>query len=1027
MQRLLQLLLILFLCVPFQMAGQALFINEFVASNQTGLTDEDGDFEDWIEIYNADTQDVNLLGFALSDDEASPFKWVFPEINLPANQFLIVFASDKNRMGDELHSNFKIKASGETLFLTDPAGNTLDFLDAVSLEDDQSFGRQPDGSDQLYYFDDPTPKASNTTEGTPDQLPLPVFSIAPGFYQEEITLEISHESNVIIRYTIDGTEPTQDSPLYSSGILLNQREDENLISEIPTNPSFDFPKGEYTEVRANSRGWLPPAERVNKAHTIRVKAFDDERQSPTLTGSFFIDTNHSFNYTLPVISLVTDADNLFDDDIGIYVFGNHPEGNYKQKGSEWERKAHFEYFEEGKLSINQGITTRIHGGGSTHSAQKNIRLYADGDNGPENFSYPFFEDYELDLFRRLIIKGGGQRPDCLPRDQIAGQAVKHLGLSVQAHQEIILFINGEYWGLHGLKERYDDHYIHNKYHIDRDEVVILELNGKVDEGEEEDEAHYQNLLRLVDEEDITDPAVFTEIETLMDIDNYIDYQIAQIFMGNGDWPNGNIRFWRKRTSYTPEAPFGHDGRYRWMFYDIDNGFGGSCNTVTPLFNTMRHATSTEPSLAKYTLLFRSLLKNDEFKNQFINRFTDLLNTIYSQDRIDAIITEIESELSPEIFEHVKRWRYPSNATTLSDRAQEEPSLEKYNLLMTGLHDYAKNRPRKQKDHLIDYFQLQDSVVLQINVNDHNMGYVKVNSIYLNPDEEGVAEEVYPWNGYYLQDQSLQITAIPKPGHRFVSWSDIDSNQSNLEFQITSDSSFTAHFEEIEDFSFNQLVYINEVMADNGSTISDPTGAFPDWIELYNPTDEAINLNGYYLTDQIDLPTKYQFKPNGEESIIPANGYLIVWTDNHSWKGDRHTNFALSKSGEFIGLYAPDGVTLVDGFEFDEIAKDLSFGRSPDGSDYFVVFNETSPGSANPLVTDIEQAPKRKELRAYPNPSNTGLIFFNQTISGTIVDISGRPIDSIEGKNYWSYQKLGLTKGVYILKTQDFNSIKLILH
>lgn len=1024
MSQLIRYVLVILCFSSYSLTGQEIVINEFLSSNENGIQDEDGDFEDWIEIYNGGSQSINLLNYSLSDDETEPGKWTFPSVSLGPDDFLIVFASDKDRTGNELHTNFKIKASGEELVLSNTAGEIIDLIPSTALEEDQSFGRKPDGDEDFFFFDEPTPGEANTTDGVPSRITTPAFSMTPGFYDQSINLEINHESTVEIRYTTDGTEPTQNSTLYSGAIVLDQKNTENIVSEIPTNPSFDYPKGDYSEVRANTRGWLPPSEQVNKAHVIKVKAFDGQRQSSTITGTFFIDTNGSMNYTLPVISIVTELENFFSDDIGIYVYGDHPEGNYTQKGSDWERPSNFEYFENGSLSLSQGITSRIHGGGSAHSAQKNIRMYADGDNGPENFDYAFFQDYELDVFRRLIIKGGGQRPDCLPRDQIAGEVVRHLGLSVQAHQEVILFVNGEYWGLHGLKERYDDHYLQNKYRIDRDDVVILELSGSVDEGEDEDEEHYDNLLRLVSEEDITDPVIYNEVETIMDIDNYIDYQIAEIFMGNGDWPNGNIRFWRKRTEYTPGAPFGHDGRYRWMFYDLDNGFGGSCNTVTPLFNTMRHATSTEPHLASYTLLLRSLLNNEEFKNKFINRFTDLLNTIYTYERVDEIITQIEEGLAGEIFEHIKRWRYPSMANTLADRANETPSEDKYDILIQGLHDYAKNRPRKQKDHLIDYFQLSDSVLLSADVNDMQMGSIKINSIFLNPEEEGVNEQTYPWSGYYFKEQGISISAMPNPGFRFVEWSGIESESEQLEVELSTDSSFSAVFEAIPNFSFDKQVFINEVMADNERTIEDVTGEFVDWVELYNPSDAEINLSGYYITDNVDDPTKYKFVANGNKAIIPPKGFLIIWTDGEEWKGDLHTNFSLSKSGEFIGLYAPDGQTLVDGFEFEEMDEDISFGRSPDGSAELVFFTETTPGSANPLVTSISHNPVNETLKAFPNPSNEGIFYFNKRISGKVIDISGQTIETINYKNYWRYN--GLSKGIYIIRSERFGSVKVIV-
>ena len=212
---------LLILC-PLSAWGQELVINEFLSANESGLVDEDGDFEDWIEIYNAGAQSVNLLDYGLSDDEDEPFKWTFPSLSLEPGDFLIVFASDKDRKGSELHANFKIKASGETLTLTNNQGNRLDLLPETSLEDDQSFGHQPDGSGDLFFFSEPTPGASNTSDGVPSQLEPPTFSLEPGFYSESITLEFNHTSDVILRYTTDGSEPTEDSPIYNAGLLQSE-------------------------------------------------------------------------------------------------------------------------------------------------------------------------------------------------------------------------------------------------------------------------------------------------------------------------------------------------------------------------------------------------------------------------------------------------------------------------------------------------------------------------------------------------------------------------------------------------------------------------------------------------------------------------------------------------------------------------------------------------------------------------------------------------------------------------------------
>ncbi|QDV25774.1 lamin tail domain-containing protein [Aureliella helgolandensis] len=146
-----------------------------------------------------------------------------------------------------------------------------------------------------------------------------------------------------------------------------------------------------------------------------------------------------------------------------------------------------------------------------------------------------------------------------------------------------------------------------------------------------------------------------------------------------------------------------------------------------------------------------------------------------------------------------------------------------------------------------------------------------------------------------------------------------------------------------------VLYINEFMADNDTTIEDPDGAgeFDDWIELYNPGTEIIDLGGMYLTDDLADPTQWQFTSG---TIIAAGGYLIVWADGDTDQGDNHATFKLSTGGEAIGLYNTDGTTLIDSVVFDAQVTDISSGRFPDGSDTFVSMTTPTPAATN--VTSI---------------------------------------------------------------------------
>ena len=270
--------------------------------------DEDREYPDWVEIYNPGDASINLDGYGLSDRPDNPYKWIFPVVTLEPEQYLIVYASGKDRVdSNNYHTNFKIDADGETLVLTDKAGVLCDSVTVKINETDISLGRKPDGNGAWMLFSEPTPGADNAADGFQGYTDAVVeMSMAGGFYNSGISVELSTDAdNAEIRYTIDGSEPSKISMLYSSAVQIDST----------------------TVVRA----------RVAENGTLL---------GPILTRTYFIDES----VTLPVISLSTDPDNLFDDDIGIYVEGNSNavipgtpiKGNFNE---DWERPIHMEFYE----------------------------------------------------------------------------------------------------------------------------------------------------------------------------------------------------------------------------------------------------------------------------------------------------------------------------------------------------------------------------------------------------------------------------------------------------------------------------------------------------------------------------------------------------------------------------------------------------------------------------------------------------------------------------------------------------------
>jgi hypothetical protein len=261
--------------------GQELNLNEIMSSNSTTMADEDGDYEDWIEVFYFGDEPLNLQGFGLSDDYDQPFRWVFPDTTIYPGEFILVWASNKDRAvaGMELHTNFAISASGEEVILTHPDGTRLDELPPTSIPTDVSIGRQPDGTGSWVYFTEPTPGAVNDTEGFSEKLSPPVFSHEAGFYTEEFDLQITHpDPQVTLHYTLDGSEPADTSPVYSGALNISDGSSEpNSHSSIPT-----------TSITSGSRAWMDPDQPVRKATILRVKASKPGALSSAETRTYFV-------------------------------------------------------------------------------------------------------------------------------------------------------------------------------------------------------------------------------------------------------------------------------------------------------------------------------------------------------------------------------------------------------------------------------------------------------------------------------------------------------------------------------------------------------------------------------------------------------------------------------------------------------------------------------------------------------------------------------------------------------------------
>lgn len=717
-------ILVAAVCLPCRSRAEPL-INEYVASNQMGIVDEDGEHADWIELANTGPASVNLDGYSLSDDLGDPFKWIFPDRELLPGEHLLIFASGKDRTGSELHTNFKLDAAGEILSLHDRHGELIDSIETGRMRTEHSRGRDPGGGGWVYYVN-PTPGVMNGDEGRPGYASTPIASVDAGIFDGSLMIEL-HPGRFPtagvpeIRFTLDGSDPTSSSPVHIDPV------------------------------------------HIETTATLRATAFgQDLHPSKILTHTYIINEPCD----LPVVSVVTDPDNLWDPETGIYALGDDAQTEFPFYGAnfwnDWERPAHIEHFgADGGLRFELDAGLRIHGGISRALDQKSFRIMARGGYGTDRIECTIFPDKDVDSFKRIILRNAAA--DFLKgqiRDALQHRLASRFGLPRQGYQPARLYLNGHYWGMVNIRERIDRYFLESNYGADPENIDLLRNLDEVKEGDRDD---YDDLLSYIEQHDMSDDAQFTAVAERIDTENFCTYYIFRIFAASRDWPRNNCVYWRSREE---------GAKWRWILLDTEWGLSlvGATperETLTLLLNP-DHPENRNPPEA--TFIFRELLLNQGFRNEFINRFADYLNTDLLPESTLVLTRDLAGAIEAEIPRHMDRWG---------------GEVDVWHEEIASIEDFFARRPALMRTNLQREFDLGETLTLSLNVVPQGGGSIGLTAATVDG----------PWSGIYFQDLPISLTAKPAPGFSFVSWSIPELPKAeSIKIRPETDVSLTALFQ-----------------------------------------------------------------------------------------------------------------------------------------------------------------------------------------------------------------------------------------
>jgi hypothetical protein len=680
------------LLLSFNQAKAQLKINEFMASNSGSFVDPDyNQSADWIEIYNAGSTSVSLNGYYLTDNLNNKTKWqIKTDLTIAAGQY-IVFWADTINAG--LHTNFKLSASGEEIGLVSPSKVMIDSIVFGLQEPNISMGRKSDGSSQWAFFTESTPGATNNTVNYNGIVKNePSFSFQGGVFHAPISLTIKSLYGGDVRYTLDGSEPDEQSPVANNSINIS----------------------------------------TNKVVRARIYK-QGQVLGPVVTNSYFIDPNNELT-DLPIVSVCSDPDNFWDPVKGIYVVHNTK--------PDWEIPINIELFEKDgrdKAAFNLPAGAKSTGLYSWQLPEKMLGISFRKEYGASKLEYQLIFDKARKVYDTFSLRASGSDwGNTMMRDEmIQSAAVENTNIDDSGYRDCVVFINGEYMGIHNIREKVDEDYVVGNHGYEP---------GSFDLVEEIDAGHFAEAGDLVEnaqfvtlyQKDLSDQANFDAVAAAMDIDDFTDMVCTEVYSGNSSIGHNLMKYKLKGS-----------GKWKWILMDFDRGFEGVNSNLIDFYVN---------NVSRNDWPFKDLMNNTNYKKQFGLKLADLLFTNFNPDRMIARIEAHAKTLDAEIPKHAQRWAGTHGAGNYSNIY----GIESYDYWLGEvevLKTFAQERPPVILDDLTNY-GFQSPLDVTVTTSPAKAGKLTFNGLKIPVDV---------CSGGYPEGEIIKLTADANAGYRFMGW------------------------------------------------------------------------------------------------------------------------------------------------------------------------------------------------------------------------------------------------------------------